>query len=606
LEKDGTLSPGGDFVRSPNNAAASSLSEPVSNTFTSIRRAVFKGLDSSLDTERETATQSSIDWMYASDNDTAYDSGNGSINSNDNNGSSHNGSVSSSSIHHNTNKETGSRAVYNTLRIDPTGNTRRIYVKKRDLIRQYKLQPRDLRRMDPSLSAGHRASSPSLTVKENCILINTCGVRAIIDAEKVILFESDSFWSRRFQELVIPGLQAAAERAAVEQRARRRRDKSSSKGGGRKRGDGGGAGGPEAYLSNGSNGDYGDEDSRQLPFELQMVEGALLVATGRLDDEMDIASRKVQSTLQKLPKEITPLNLEELRKVKQILVQLESRAEALRDMLEELMDDEDELIELNLSSRPVREERRRQRERERLEREATATLTKILKDPENNNNSSSNNSDGLNNNSTSTNSSTVVDNNVVYQFSGSTSISSPDRQQLASSLSSSSQVDGTDNSSSTSNGPSSSSSSQPQSATAYLEEDAQENYQDALEEMEDEDAEEEEMEEIEDLLEYYLQRAATTQSTAERLLADARDLEESIGVSLSARRFEVNRLELLLSIASFAAALGAMVASIFGMNLRSTLEMSVIGFWGTTGMIVIGSVWVFWVLFRYTKYKRIL
>ena len=47
------------------------------------------------------------------------------------------------------------------------------------------------------------------------------------------------------------------------------------------------------------------------------------------------------------------------------------------------------------------------------------------------------------------------------------------------------------------------------------------------------------MEEAEDLLEYYLQRAATTQSEAERLLAGARDLEESIGVSLSARRFEV-------------------------------------------------------------------
>jgi Mg2+ and Co2+ transporter CorA len=58
------------------------------------------------------------------------------------------------------------------------------------------------------------------------------------------------------------------------------------------------------------------------------------------------------------------------------------------------------------------------------------------------------------------------------------------------------------------------------------------------------------------------------QSEAERLLAGARDLEESIGVSLSARRFEVNRLELTLSIASFAAALGAMVAGIFGMNLR--------------------------------------
>ena len=130
--------------------------------------------------------------------------------------------------------------------------------------------------------------------------------------------------------------------------------------------------------------------------------------------------------------------------------------------------------------------------------------------------------------------------------------------------------------------------------------------QDALDEIADKEEEEREVEEVEDLLEYYLQRAATTQSEAERLLAGARDLEESIGVSLSARRFEVNRLELMLSIASFAAALGAMVASIFGMNLRSTLEMSVIGFWGTTIAIVAGSCWVFWVLYKYTKGKRIL
>ena len=38
-------------------------------------------------------------------------------------------------------------------------------------------------------------------------------------------------------------------------------------------------------------------------------------------------------------------------------------------MLEELMDDEDDLRDMNLSSRPAREEKRRQRERERLKQE---------------------------------------------------------------------------------------------------------------------------------------------------------------------------------------------------------------------------------------------
>ena len=80
---------------------------------------------------------------------------------------------------------------------------------------------------------------------------------------------------------------------------------------------------------------------------------------------------------------------------------------------------------------------------------------------------------------------------------------------------------------------------------------------------------------MENLLEYYLQRCETVHSEAERLLENTRDLEDSITVSLSARRFEVNKLELMLSIATFATAVGALVAGIFGMNLRNRFEMSV-------------------------------
>ena len=90
------------------------------------------------------------------------------------------------------------------------------------------------------------------------------------------------------------------------------------------------------------------------------------------------------------------------------------------------------------------------------------------------------------------------------------------------------------------------------------------------------------------------------------VLSGARDLEESIGISLSARRYEVNRLELTLSIGSFAAAMGAMVAGIFGMNMRSTLEMSVGSFWTITGLIVLGCVGVFIAIMRHTQKKRIL
>lgn len=69
---------------------------------------------------------------------------------------------------------------------------------------------------------------------------------------------------------------------------------------------------------------------------------------------------------------------------------------------------------------------------------------------------------------------------------------------------------------------------------------------------------------------------------------------------------QVNRLELTLSIGSFSAALGAMVAGIFGMNLKSTLEDSIIGFWGTTAGIVLCCFWVFYALYSYTRRRRIL
>jgi magnesium transporter len=56
--------------------------------------------------------------------------------------------------------------------------------------------------------------------------------------------------------------------------------------------------------------------------------------------------------------------------------------------------------------------------------------------------------------------------------------------------------------------------------------------------------------------------------------------------------------------AALAAAAGA--AGIFGMNMKSTLEMSVAGFWGVTMSIVIGCFYIFVAIMKYTQKKRIL
>ena len=42
------------------------------------------------------------------------------------------------------------------------------------------------------------------------------------------------------------------------------------------------------------------------------------------------------------------------------------------------------------------------------------------------------------------------------------------------------------------------------------------------------------------------------------------------------------------------------------MNMRSMLEASVLGFWGVTGLIVLGCVSIFMAIMVYTRRKRIL
>eukprot|EP01025_Chloroclados_australasicus_P014665 TRINITY_DN16890_c1_g1_i3.p1 TRINITY_DN16890_c1_g1~~TRINITY_DN16890_c1_g1_i3.p1 ORF type:complete len:546 (-),score=69.89 TRINITY_DN16890_c1_g1_i3:727-2364(-) len=411
------------------------------------------------------------------------------------------------------------RAVYEVLRVDSKGKVRRINVKRRDLMRSNKLQARDLRRIDPSLSVTR--TSPTMYVKESALIINLGGVRLVADAERMLLFESESKACKKFLEVLVPRLESSAAQTNFSHRLKQK----------------------QSHMDH----DHHDDahPAEHLPFELEVIEAALIVATGRLDGELLNVTKRVSNTLQKLPRQINPVNLEELRRIKQVLVELKTKADSLRELLEEVMDDDDELREFNLSSRPRREERRRNREREKIQRDLDMAETW--------------NMNSLNQNGAQLD--VVALNKLQQQY----------KQQQQEGL-----------------------------------EDSMLDAQDALEEMKEKEEEDREVEEVEDLFEYYLQRAATTSSEADRLLAGARDLEESIGVSLSARRFEVNRLELILSIGSFAAALGAMIAGIFGMNLRSTLEMSVFGFWSLTGAIVLACVYVYVAIFRWTKRKRIL
>lgn len=173
-------------------------------------------------------------------------------------------------------------AAPQVLRIDSAGRTRRIYVKRRDLLRANGLQPRDLRRIDPSQNL--TKTSPSITVKENIVLINLGGVRcgpgacmaapclegapcmqhafglrgcalggrAIIRADRCLLFEPNSACSRKFLDIVCQRLQD--HEAARSMRGRR-------------------VHGALDII-------FPQDEENPPPFELEILEAALMVATG--------------------------------------------------------------------------------------------------------------------------------------------------------------------------------------------------------------------------------------------------------------------------------------------------------------------------------------
>ncbi|WRX31724.1 Mg2+ transporter protein [Theobroma cacao] len=352
--------------------------------------------------------------------------------------------------------------VYEVVEVKSNGVVSTRKISRRQLLKSSGLRPRDIRSVDPSLFLTN--SAPSLLVREHAILLNLGSLRAIAMKDCVLIFDYNRQGGKAFVDTLLPRL-------------------------------------------NNMNGGH------CMPFELEVVEAALLSRTQRLEQRlMDLEPRviklelneslkkpslfslglnqEVQALLEVLPNKLTGDILEQLRISKQTLVELGSRAGALRQMLLDLLEDPHEIRLICIMGR-------------------NCTLKRGNDDVE---------------------------------------CSVPLEKLIA----------------------------------------------------------EEEEEEIEMLLENYLQRCESCYGQAERLLDSAKEMEDSIAVNLSSRRLEVSRVELLLQVGTFCMAVGALVAGIFGMNLKSYLEEHVFAFWLTTAGIIVGAVVAFFLLYSYLRTRKIL
>lgn len=100
------------------------------------------------------------------------------------------------------------RVLLQCVRIHTDGRMATVYLKRRDLLRLFTLDPRDLRCIDPNLH--YTRLSPSLYVRGNVILAQLSGVRLIITGSTALLLDPHSSAARKLLGQLIPKLQVRA------------------------------------------------------------------------------------------------------------------------------------------------------------------------------------------------------------------------------------------------------------------------------------------------------------------------------------------------------------------------------------------------------------
>uniref|UniRef100_A0A7N0ZRR3 Magnesium transporter n=1 Tax=Kalanchoe fedtschenkoi TaxID=63787 RepID=A0A7N0ZRR3_KALFE len=244
------------------------------------------------------------------------------------------------------------------LLLDTSGQAQVVEAGKHAIMRRTGLPARDLRILDPKLSY------PSTVLgREKAIVINLEHIKAVITAQEVLLQNSkDPF--------VMPFVDELQRKIIRYHQATRAQE-------------GGGNGDDQDWASlyeledprsgvaspENSVGGFpknekdedGQEDGRPgldngdgmkaLPFEFVALEACLEATCTCLDNEARTLEQEAHPALDKLTSKISTLNLERVRQIKSRLVAITGRVQKVRDELEHLLDDDDDMAEMYLTEK---------------------------------------------------------------------------------------------------------------------------------------------------------------------------------------------------------------------------------------------------------------
>ncbi|XP_073317586.1 magnesium transporter MRS2-3 [Primulina huaijiensis] len=242
------------------------------------------------------------------------------------------------------------------LLLESNGQAQVVEAGKHAIMKRTGLPARDLRILDPLLSY------PSTVLgRERAIVINLEHIKAIITAQEVLLLNSKD-------PSVSPFVDELQRRLLRHHQAIKSQES----------GDGENADWTSLYDLEGPQSrpispqnisknfpikdESGKVDGREpslenrdgpklLPFEFVALEACLEAACGSLDNEARTLEQEAHPALDKLTSKISTLNLERVRQIKSRLVAITGRVQKVRDELEHLLDDDDDMAEMYLTEK---------------------------------------------------------------------------------------------------------------------------------------------------------------------------------------------------------------------------------------------------------------
>ncbi|KAF8030507.1 hypothetical protein BT93_E2828 [Corymbia citriodora subsp. variegata] len=200
--------------------------------------------------------------------------------------------------------------------LDTAGRGTVLDVDKYAIMHRVQIHARDLRILDPLLSY------PSTILgRERAIVLNLEHIKAIITAEEVLLRDPSDI-------NVIPVVEELQRRLAVNAICQGQDD-------------------AEEYSHGQNDVEAGEDD--ESPFEFRALEVALEAICSFLAARTTELETAAYPALDELTSKISSRNLDRVRKLKSAMTRLTARVQKVRDELEQLLDDDDDMADLYLS-----------------------------------------------------------------------------------------------------------------------------------------------------------------------------------------------------------------------------------------------------------------